>query len=139
MTSKQALIKYLHQCLFSPPKTTLIHALKQNYFPTWPGFTAATVKRYLPDAVPATHKGHMRRQRKGLRSTSETPPQPTTETTTTETFQDFHLPVEKEANNQFLCGLAIIDKKRGTVYTDFTGNFPIWSADGNMSVFVMYD
>ena len=30
--------------------------------------------------------------------------------------------------NQMFCGLAIIDKKHGTVYTDFTGNFPIRSA-----------
>ena len=71
MTSKQALIKYLHQCLFSPPKTTLVHALEQNYFPTWPGFTATAVKRYLPEAAPATDKGHMRRQRKGLQSTTK--------------------------------------------------------------------
>ena len=71
MTSKQALIKYLHQCLFSPPKSTLVHAIEQNYFPTWPGFTAAAVKRYLPETSPATDKGHMRRQRKGLRSTTK--------------------------------------------------------------------
>ena len=110
MTSKQALIKYLHQCLFSPPKSTLVHALEQNYFPTWPGFTAAAVKRYLPEDAPATDKGHMRRQRKGLRSTSRKSMEEKTET-----FKDFHPPIEKEDNNQIFCGLAIIDKKKGTV------------------------
>ena len=60
-------------------------------------------------------------------------------TTTPETFSNFHPPIEKEESNQIFCGLAIIDKKHGTVYTDFTGNFPIRSADGNMSVFIMYD
>jgi hypothetical protein len=101
MTSKQALIKYLHQCLFSPPKSTLIHALEQNYFPTWPGFTAAAVKQYLPDAAPATDKGQMQQQRKGLRSTSRPPTDDQTPSATTETLSNFHPPMAQEENNQF--------------------------------------
>jgi hypothetical protein len=31
--------------------------------------TAEAVEKYLPDHAPATDKGHMRRQRKGMRST----------------------------------------------------------------------
>jgi len=72
ITSKQALIKYLHQCLFSPTKSTLIRAIEQNHFPTWPGLTADAVKKYLPDTLPATDKGHMKRQRQGIRSTTRT-------------------------------------------------------------------
>ena len=102
--SKQALIQYLHQCLFSPPKTTLVQALEHNYFPTWPGFTATAVKRYLTDTAPSTDKGHMQRQRQDLRSTSKQPQQPATATNLTETFDDFHPPAEKEANNQIFVG-----------------------------------
>ena len=40
MTSTGALVKYLHQCLFSPPKRTLIKVIKNNQLATWPGLTA---------------------------------------------------------------------------------------------------
>jgi hypothetical protein len=71
LTSKAALIKFLHQCLLSPPKTTLLKAVENNQLPTWPGLTTAAIKKYLPETSPATDKGHMKRQRKGLRSTKE--------------------------------------------------------------------
>jgi hypothetical protein len=66
MTSKESLIKYLHQCLFSPPKRTLIKAIQNNQFTTWPGLTANAVQQYLPDSSPATDKGHMKRQKQGI-------------------------------------------------------------------------
>ena len=70
MTSKAALIKYLHQCLFCPPKVTLLKAIRSNQLTTWPGLTTGAVEKYLPDHAPAIDKGNMRRQRKGLRSTT---------------------------------------------------------------------
>ena len=48
MTSKAAIIKYLHQCLFCPPKNTLIKVIKNNQLTTWPGLTAEAVEKYLP-------------------------------------------------------------------------------------------
>ncbi|KAL7544532.1 hypothetical protein ACHAWF_007912, partial [Thalassiosira exigua] len=36
MTSKESLVRFLHQCLFSPPKQTLIKALENGQLPTWP-------------------------------------------------------------------------------------------------------
>ena len=104
-----------------------MQAIQQNHFPTWPGFTVESVQRYLPDTSPVIDQGHMERQRQGIRlTTREGAKQEKTDTT--ETFDDFHPPIEKEEMNQMFCGLAIIDKKHGTVYTDFTGNFPIRSA-----------
>ena len=138
LTSKQALVKYLHQCLFSPPKSTLIRAIQQNHFPTWPGFTADAVRKYLPNNSPATDKGHMKRQRQGIRSTTRATKKEQQDEEA-ETFADSHPPLAKETMNQMFCGMAVIDKKEGTVYTDFTGNFPIRSSQGNMSVFIMYD
>ena len=70
MTSKASLIEYLHQCLLCPPKSTLIKAIKNNQLITWPGLTAEAVDTYLPNSAPSTDKGHMRRQRKGIRSTT---------------------------------------------------------------------
>ena len=65
MTNKESLIKFLHWCLFSPPKRTLIQALRNDHFPTWPGLTTSAVHKYLEDA-PATAKGHMKRFRQGI-------------------------------------------------------------------------
>ena len=70
MSTKESLIKYLHQALFSPAKATLIKAIKNNQFASWPGLTADAVKKYLPDSSLATDKGHMKRQKKGIRSTT---------------------------------------------------------------------
>ena len=68
MTSKQELIQYLHQCLFCPPKATLIKAIENNQLATWSGLKAEAVIKYLPDSCTATDKGYMKRQQKGIRS-----------------------------------------------------------------------
>ena len=136
MTSKRALIKYLHQCLFCPPKTTLLKAIRNNQLTTWPGLTAAAVEKYLPDHSPATDKGHMRRQRKGIRSTQT---KVETELERIETERDYHPPGEQEKFNQIFCYAGVIDKKDGTIYVDNTGNFPITSIDGMRAVFILYD
>ena len=73
MTSKESLIRYLHQCLFSPTKKTLVKAIENNQLTTWPGLTSDAVRKHLPDSSPATDKGHMKRQRKGIRSTTNIP------------------------------------------------------------------
>ena len=46
----------------------LLKALGNNQLPTWP-LTEAAVQKHLPDRSPATHKGSMKRQCKGLRTT----------------------------------------------------------------------
>ena len=71
ITSKGALIQYLHQCLFCLPKKTLLKAIVKNQFTTWPGLTYNAVKNCLPGLAPKTDKGHMKCQRRGVRSTKE--------------------------------------------------------------------
>ena len=68
LSSKESLVKFLHQCLFSPPKKTLIKALENDQLPTWP-ITKEAVEKYLPDYSPATDKGSMRRKRQNMQST----------------------------------------------------------------------
>ena len=63
MSSKELLIKYLHNYLFRPPKRTLIKAIINNQFATYPDLNTNAVHRYLPDALQATDKGHIKRQR----------------------------------------------------------------------------
>ena len=73
ITSKESLIRYLHQCLFIPTKKTLVKAIKNNQLTTWSGLTADAVHKHLPYAALATYKGHIKRQRKGIRSTTKIP------------------------------------------------------------------
>ena len=73
MTSKEALIRYLHQCLFSPSKKTLVKAIENNQLTTWSGITAEAVRKHQNDSEPATDKGHIKHQRKGILSTTNTP------------------------------------------------------------------
>mgnify|MGYP003325311313 CR=1 FL=1 len=136
MTSKQALIRYLHQCLFSPPKRTLTKACENNQLATWPGLTAKAVKEHLPESSPATDKGHMKRQRQGLRTTKEKIKDKLDDL---ETDRDINPPQENEKFNQLFCYAGSIDRKAGTIYVDLTGNFPLRSLDGHMTVFILYD
>ena len=68
-TSNQSeLIQYIHQCFFSPTKSTLIKAIKNDQLLGVPGLTVDAVNKHLPTST-ATIKGHMHRERKNLRST----------------------------------------------------------------------
>ena len=66
-TTKAELIKYLHQAAFSPVKATWKKAIANGHFTTWPGLTVEAVEKYLPRHSPATDKGHMSRQKQGVR------------------------------------------------------------------------
>lgn len=41
--TKSKLLQYLHGCAIGTPKSTLIKAIKKNWFVSWPGFTADDV------------------------------------------------------------------------------------------------
>jgi hypothetical protein len=70
-TFKAALIQYLHQALFSPTESTLLHAIRNNQLRTWPVLTLHAVRKYLPETSAQTDKDHMKRQQQGIRSTKE--------------------------------------------------------------------
>ena len=52
-------------------KATWEKAIKNEQFATWPGLTVEAVEKYLPRHAPAIDKGHMSRQRKGIRWTTK--------------------------------------------------------------------
>eukprot|EP00978_Attheya_sp_CCMP212_P034584 scaffold145516_cov59-Attheya_sp.AAC.1 len=133
MTSKPELIQYLHQCLFCPPKRTLIKAIQNNQLSTWPGLTAEAVTKYLPDSCPATDKGHMKRQAKGIRSTKT---KINEALSMIEYERDIHPPKATELSNQIFIAIGAINPKDGTIYADLTGIFPITAIDGTRAVFI---
>ena len=53
--------------------------------------------------------------------------------------RDINPPQENEKNNQIFCYNGRINTKDGTIYVDFTGNFPIRSMDGMVAIFIVYD
>ena len=73
MRNNEALIRYLHQCLFSPKKRTLVKAIENKKLTTWLGLTAADFHKHIPGSSTATNKGHMKRQHKGICSTTKIP------------------------------------------------------------------
>ena len=63
----------------------------------WTGLTITAVDKYLPDISPATDKGHMKRQRKVLRTTQDNMKE---KLDMIEMERDIHPPVELEKMNQ---------------------------------------
>ncbi len=70
LPSTRALIEYLHCCIGSPKKSTLLKAVKNGNFRSFPGLTYTNVSRYCPDNANATVLGHLTQVRQGLRSTA---------------------------------------------------------------------
>ena len=74
-TDKKAtdLASFLHGACFSPSKDTFIKAINNNFFITWPGLTSKLISKHLLPST-ATHSGHLRQEKQGLRSTKSLSP-----------------------------------------------------------------
>jgi hypothetical protein len=72
-TSTENNVRFMHQSLCNPPKSSLLKAIHQGFFRGAPHLKGKNVAKYLPPSM-ATSKGHMKRPRKGICST--TPKQP---------------------------------------------------------------
>jgi hypothetical protein len=122
------LIQYLHAAAFSPVPSTWIAAIQREYYQSWPGLTAAAVRKHLPKSE-ATTKGHLDQTRKNLRSTKT---------------DDMDLEEEQEPNNtqthQIFAAIENTDKiYTGKIYTDQTGRFPVTSSQGNKYILILYE
>ena len=116
--SNATLIRYIHQSLYSPTKATLLNTIRNQQLPTWPGLTTKAVQKYLPETSPQTDKGHMKRQRKGFRSTKQLPKE------TEEEKEDMTPAKVTEDHNHLFAASYMVNKKDGTMYSDITGNSP---------------
>ena len=134
MTSKAAIIKYLHQAAFSLPKQTLLKAINNKQFSTCPGFTARAVQKYLPDSALATDKVHMKIQKQVIWSTKE---KIKTVLEILKTKRDLYLPITTDKDNHPFAYHATINPKDGTIYVDFTVKFLSRSIELNTAIFVL--
>jgi hypothetical protein len=118
-----ALVHYLHKALFSPTKSAMLQAVKDEHLITWPGLTEDAINKHLR-LTPATAMGHMNQRRQNIRSTSKTPieKQPTS---------DADL-----GTKTHLVYAVVVDQ--GQLYTDLTGKFPVRSSKGNSYIMVCY-
>ena len=139
-------------------------ALQKGYLTGCPNLSEELVTKYL-NPSPATAKGHMKRPKKGIRSTqkqvktkgdSNIPsiPIPVAQAAphSLPIFVESmpyngpaynarrevnYIPDDKSIANVFCFG-AFADKVSGVVYNDLTGNFPFMSIDGSVCFFVLY-
>ena len=85
----------------------------------------------------------MKRQQQGIRSTKKAARAALKEILESiELKRDIHPPKEPHEDckqNHLFLTLGYLDPKEGTIYGDLTGNFPMRSLDGMVSVFILYD
>jgi hypothetical protein len=127
------LVHYFHRACFSPVIKTWTQAIDAGFFTTWPGLTSALVRKHLPKSV-ATAKGHLRQDRKNVRSTKKATNQPVTKSppmTTSDLFT--------EPNVRTHCAFTKVVSMTGKVFSDQTGRFPQTSSRGNKYIMIFYD
>ena len=121
------MLQYFHACLFSPTKTTLLKAIKQGNFASWPGFTYANVAKYLFD-TPATALGHLDQVRQGLQSTKST---------SIHDFEDEHPTPNPAISNQVIAQIISFGQNAKGFF-DLTVAFPYTSSRGNCYILILY-
>ncbi|KAL7465746.1 hypothetical protein ACHAXS_006063 [Conticribra weissflogii] len=143
ITTKADLIKYLHQCAFSPTISTWIKAINNNQFPTWPGLTAAAVQRHLPES-PATDKGHLKQLRQNIRSTkpqrnenNDKQTQDIRDISEEDNMSPAREEFKEDNKTNIFCFAAIADVITGTIYSNNIGQFPIRSLEGALYFFLL--
>jgi hypothetical protein len=125
-------MQFLHMACFSPSTSTLIRAIDNGNFATWPMFTCENIKKHLPKSE-ATALGHLDQQRKNTQSTKRTPTTRST-TTTADTTGIAHA-----GTHETYTSLLDINSPTGQIHTDQTGRFPIQSSRGNKYVMILHD
>jgi hypothetical protein len=139
-------------------------ALRKGFLKGCPNLSEELVTKYL-NPSPATAKGHMKRPKKGIRSTQKqvktkgdsnipsipipvaqaaphplpifVEPMPYNGPAYNARREVNYIPDDKSIANVFCFG-AFADKVSGVVYNDLTGNFPFMSIDGSVCFFVLY-
>jgi len=159
-TSTENKVKFMHQSLCNPPKSSLLEAIRRGFLRGAPHLKGKNVAKYLPASM-ATSKGHMKRPRKGIRSTTPKQPcirvpasvpgpvmpgliephDPHADDDDSNTTPQYHHIIDNDDDQSIanvFCFGAFADKISGVVYNDCTGEFPYMSLDGNVCFFVMY-
>jgi hypothetical protein len=129
-------INYLQGAAFSPVKSTLIQAIENGNFSSWPGFTASNVSKYYTRTI-ATSKGHMVQTRQNTISTQPKQQKSPTEEIDEATREDF-APKENSPQCTHEAYTTITDM-HSKVYAYLTGRFSTTSSRGNIYMLILYE
>jgi hypothetical protein len=157
-------VKFAHQLLCNLKISTLLKAVRWGFLDRCPNLSDKLINKYL-NASPATAKGHMKRPRHGIRSTTPKPIklaeiQPVRDGThqvpgapvqaipiqipPPHVMHNYTRPnlIGDEENDASIanvfCFGEFADKQSGVMYNDLTGNFPFILLDGSMCFLIMY-
>ena len=140
-------VKFLHMACFCPSKSTLIRAVENENFATWPMFTSKNIKKHLPK-LEATTMGHLDQQRKNTQSTQKTnpinynPSENAINSNANRRSSKATTPVTEawqEHTHNTYANLLNINRPTGQIHTNQTGQFPVQSSQGNKYVMILYD
>ena len=126
-------IKYHHAAAGYPVKDTWIKAINAGNYTTWPGLTSEAVRKHFPESD-ETQKGHMKRQRQGVRSTKVLESIPEEENRATGAKDSPTPPKPKKMKDVYIK----IHMADNTMYTDQPG-FPATSSNGNQYIMVLVE
>jgi hypothetical protein len=141
------LINYLHAACFSPTKSTLIKAIDNGHFITWPGFTSQNVHKFLTRSF-STALGHLDQKRKNIQSSKpnkiDTKKSPVSDTENhLENNRDITAAPKNTTGKPEHFVYAAVERmyepRTGQVFSDQTGAFPVISNTGSRYVMVVYD
>jgi hypothetical protein len=127
--------RYVHQLLCSHPEATLLCTLATSTnLTTIPSLTPALIWSHLPRST-ATAKSHMRRHRSRTASTCNNH----ADIVLAQAEVDQMCSPHKACVVQdMFCFAALTDAVLGTMYTNITGAFPVWSFKTMQYIFVGY-
>ena len=126
--TKSELAAYYAACCYNMRPSTLLRAIRLNYFTTWPGMTTSLISKHLPKSV-ASSKGHLDQEKTNLQSTK------------IEDLDVEEIPTQERNNirtNNIMCTMVSTKKFLSKSYSDQTGKFPTMSSRGNQYVFILY-
>ena len=138
LRTKPELIRFYHAAAGFPTKPTWLAAIRNGHYSTWPGLNAKDVAKYFPESE-EMWKGHGRKIRAGLRSTSKTKTKEddSDKATLSEEVQASAIdPSERAYYTAVFNMKSEMDRK---LYSDQTGKFPVTSYKGCQYIFVMFD
>jgi hypothetical protein len=128
LPSVQQSVKYLQASAGFPVCDTWLDAVQAGNYVTWPGLTTATIRRHCPDSD-ETQKGHMKKQRQGVRSTRQK------DENTTQEETNLTGPPPKKMQDVYIK----IHNASETMHSDQTGRFPATSSRGNKYIMVLVE
>ncbi len=155
-------VKFAHQLLCNPKFSMLLKATQCDFLTSFLNINEKKIIKYLNPRL-ATVKGHMKRQRHGICSTTPktpkicTAPIPVIPVLLIHVLPVFQQPpphqgpaygalqdpnligmFDDESIAKVFCFGAFADKRKGVVNNDLMGSFPFISLDGSIGFFVLY-